>query len=331
MGENQLVDKFGRAHDYLRISLIERCNLRCVYCMPEEGVVLRDKHEFMRPEEIVELAKTFVSLGVKKIRLTGGEPLLRKGADLVISELSKLPVELTMTTNAVLIDKYIDLLLESNIRSVNVSLDSLRKDRFKEITRRDQFDRVMANIALLRERGIEVKINVVLMRGTNDDEIIDFLNWGTRRDLDIRFIEFMPFDGNSWSSELKVSEQEILAQVRSRFGSDQLEELPMEKNATARKFRLKGSKNTFGIISTVTNPFCDSCNRIRLTADGKIKNCLFSRSETDLLSALRNGKEVIPLILETILGKEKSRGGYSEFNNATAKEMENRSMVTIGG
>lgn len=331
MRENQLLDKFGRTHDYLRISLIERCNLRCVYCMPEEGVVLRDKSEFMRPEEIIEIANEFISLGIKKIRLTGGEPLLRKGADMVIRAIGKLPVELTMTTNAVLVDKYIDLITEANMKSINVSLDSLRKERFQEITRRNQFDRVSENIDLLLSRGIDIKINVVLMKGTNDDEIIDFLNWSSQKNVEIRFIEFMPFDGNGWNSEMKVSEQEILQIVEAYYGKESLSKLPIGENATARNYSVKGTNITFGIISTVTNPFCDSCNRIRLTADGKIKNCLFSKTETDLLTALREGNEIRAMIINTLMDKAKSRGGYSEFDNTTAAGMVNRSMVTIGG
>lgn len=331
MSENQLVDKFGRAHDYLRISLIERCNLRCVYCMPEEGVVLRDKSEFMRPEEIIEIAKQFVSLGVKKIRLTGGEPLFRKGSDLVISALGELPIELTMTTNAVLVDRYIEHIVKSNIRTINVSLDSLDKDRFKEITRRDQFERVVDNIDVLLANDITVKVNVVLMKGTNDDEIIDFINWGARKGVHVRFIEFMPFDGNSWTSELKVGEHEILKVVKDVYGESRIVSQPIEKNGTSRNYNVKDTNINFGVISTVTNPFCDSCNRIRLTADGKIKNCLFSKTETDLLSAFRAGEDIVPLILDTIVGKEKARGGYTSFDNDTAANMENRSMVTIGG
>ena len=331
MNQSPLKDKFGRVHDYLRISLIERCNLRCTYCMPEEGIVLRDKSEFMRPEEIIEMAKTFVSLGVTKIRLTGGEPLFRKGADLVIRELGKLPVELTMTTNGVLIERYIDILKSAGIKSINISLDSLSRDRFEQITRRDQFDRVIENIALLKKGGFEVKVNVVLMKGVNDDEIIDLIEWGEREDLSIRFIEFMPFDGNQWNSEKKVTEHEILDIVNVHYTDKNLQQLPIGKNATARKYQIEGKRQHFGIISTISNPFCDSCNRIRLTADGKIKNCLFSQSETDLLTTMRKGGDITKQIVDTIIGKRRSRGGYDAFDDATVEKMENRSMVTIGG
>lgn len=331
MNQSPLKDKFGRVHDYLRISLIERCNLRCTYCMPEEGIVLRDKSEFMRPEEIIEMAKVFVSLGVTKIRLTGGEPLLRKGADLVIRELGKLPVELTMTTNGVLLDRYLDVLKSAGIKSINVSLDSLRRERFENITRRDQFDRVIENIGLLKREGFEVKLNVVLMKGVNDDEVIDLIEWGEGEDLSIRFIEFMPFDGNQWNLEKKVTEQQILDIVNAHYPDKKLVQLPIGKNATARKYQVEGQRQHFGIISTVSNPFCDSCNRIRLTADGKIKNCLFSQSETDLLTTMRRGGDITEQIVDTIMGKRKSRGGYDAFDDATAEKMENRSMVTIGG
>jgi cyclic pyranopterin phosphate synthase len=299
--------------------------------MPEEGIVLRDKSEFMRPEEIVEIAKIFVSMGVKKIRLTGGEPLLRKGADHVIRELGKLPIELTMTTNGVLVDRYIEVIKSAGINSINVSLDSLKRDRFEQITRRDQFERVIDNIKLLKDEGLKVKVNVVLMKGVNDDEIINLIDWGEKNDLSIRFIEFMPFDGNQWNIEKKVTEEEILGVVKEEYPEKSLVALPIGKNATAREYLLEGRGKSFGIISTVSNPFCDSCNRIRLTADGKIKNCLFSQSETDLLATLRAGENIRSQIIETIMGKEKSRGGYDAFDNATAEKMENRSMVTIGG
>ena len=177
MKAQNLIDTFGRKHDYLRISLTEKCNLRCTYCMPAEGIQLRDKSIFMQSDEIIAIAKEFVALGIKKIRLTGGEPLVKKGIDVILAELGKLPVELSLTTNAILIDKYIDDIQHAGIRSINVSLDSLQADRFNAISRRSYFERIMDNIQLLIDRDFEVKVNVVLMRGTNDDEVIDFIEW----------------------------------------------------------------------------------------------------------------------------------------------------------
>lgn len=326
-----MVDRFGRKHDYLRISLTERCNLRCFYCMPEEGIPLRDKKEFMSSEEVIEIAKTFVDLGVKKIRLTGGEPLIKKDAPNMIRELGKLPVELAITTNAVLVDKFIDIFKEAGIKSVNVSLDSLKEGRFNMISRRNYFERIFKNIELLIENGFNVKLNVVVIKGLNDDEIIDFVQWTKNKKIDVRFIEFMPFDGNNWNWNKKVSYKEIMDIVNKSFGEDNVLKIADKQNDTARNFRLANSEGSFGVISSVTNPFCDSCNRIRLTADGKIKNCLFSQSETDLLTALRNKKDIVPLIFDSIGNKKKSRGGAEPFEEMDSDSLKNRSMVAIGG
>ena len=328
---NHIFDRFGRKHDYLRISLTERCNLRCFYCMPEEGVQLRDKAEFMTPEELLSIAKTFVDLGVKKIRLTGGEPLIKKDAELIIRELGKLPVELSITTNAVIVDRFIDVFKEAGIKAVNVSLDSLEEDSFNAISRRSYFKEIKDNIQLLLENDFKVKINVVVIRDVNDHEINDFVRWSKTENVHIRFIEFMPFDGNSWKSEKTISFKEILDLVDSEFGVDGYTKLEGEPNDTSRNFELKDGVGTFGIISSVTNPFCDSCNRIRLTADGKIKNCLFSEDESDLLSLYRNGEDIEPIIRKTFLLKQKEHGGLAAFSNEDVAGHKNRNMTSIGG
>ena len=328
-----LTDSFGRKHDYLRISLTERCNLRCTYCMPAEGIKLRPRAEFMRTEEVVSIAKTFVGLGVKKIRLTGGEPFVRKDVDSVLTQLSKLPIELRITTNGILIDKHIETLKSCGIKSVNVSLDSLRSQRNMSITRRNQFDRVMRNINLLLEQDFEVKVNCVVLKGVNDDEVVDFIAWTKTAPIHVRFIEFMPFDGNNWDWSNGVSLDEILQRTAQAFGPFGFERIPDRQNDTSKNYRLKKAKGTFAIISTVTNPFCDTCNRIRLTADGKLKNCLFSNSETDLLTALRTGDDVLPLIKTSIKSKKAIRAGMETddaFSNKDAHSS-NRKMVAIGG
>jgi molybdenum cofactor biosynthesis protein A len=327
----QIVDSFGRIHDYLRISLTERCNLRCFYCMPEDGIELRDKKEFMSTEELLLISKKFVDLGVKKIRLTGGEPTIRKDFSNIIRELGKLPVELGITTNAVIIDKYIEDLKAAGVKSINVSLDSLKEDRFNAISRRSYYSKIRENIDLLIANDFKVKVNVVVIKGTNDDEVIDFVQWSMNEKIQIRFIEFMPFDGNNWNWEKKVSYKEILEKVVDYFGEENFEKIQDGPNDTTRNFRLKGAIGTFGIISSVTNPFCDTCNRIRLTADGKLKNCLFSQSETDLLSALRAGELIEPMILKNCWNKAKERGGYASFETTEIPRFKNRSMVAIGG
>lgn len=327
-----ITDQFDRVHDYLRISLTERCNLRCSYCMPIEGIQLRPRFEFMSAEEVVEMAKIFVSLGVKKIRLTGGEPLVRKDIKKIITDLSQLPIELAITTNAILVDKYIDTLKSCGIKSINVSLDSLKKERFNAITRREYFDKVISNINLLLKNNFHVKINTVLIKGVNDDEICHLLEWMRNRNVHVRFIEFMPFEGNKWDWSKGISFNEIMTKIESRYGGDILK-LEDGKNDTAKNYSIRNYKGTFAIISSVTNPFCDTCNRIRLTADGKLKNCLFSGSETDLLSAMRRGEDVAPLIRKAIWNKKLKRGGMNSFDDFSNPlfNQKNRSMVTIGG
>lgn len=333
MGDSSkhIIDSFGREHDYLRISLTDRCNLRCFYCMPEEGVPLRDKKEFMTSEEVIEIASKFVELGIKKIRLTGGEPLIKKDAPNIIRSLGKLPVELTLTTNAILIDKFIDVFKEAGIKSVNVSLDSLDAEKFNQISRRNYFDRILANIKLLIESGIGVKINAVIMKDLNEHEIPDFIKLTIDDNVDVRFIEFMPFDGNKWNWNKKVSFDQMVNIALDYFGQKRISKIDDEKNGTSRNYKLEGAKGTFGIISSITNPFCDTCNRIRLTADGKIKNCLFSNDEVDLLSALRNGVEMEELIRGSILSKHKERGGLPAFEQLDEDDINNRAMVSIGG
>ncbi len=326
-----IVDRFGRTHDYLRISLTERCNLRCFYCMPEEGIQLRDKSEFMSSEEVIAIAKTFVDMGIKKIRLTGGEPLIKKDVKNLLLELGKLPVELGLTTNAVLVDKFIDVFKEAGIKAVNVSLDSLDEERFNQISRRNYFQRIKSNIELLIKHGFNVKINVVVIRDLNEHEIPDFIQWTKNQPVHVRFIEFMPFDGNKWDWNKKVSFKEMLQIAAMRFGENRVLKIADKKNDTTRSYQIENFKGTFGIISSVTNPFCDSCNRIRLTADGKIKNCLFSQTETDLLQAFREKKSIEPLIRNAIFDKKKERGGAVDFENDFIKSMQNRSMVSIGG
>jgi molybdenum cofactor biosynthesis protein A len=328
-----LTDTFGRRHDYLRISLTERCNMRCTYCMPEEGIPLRPRACFMRQEELLEMARVFTDLGVRKIRLTGGEPLIRRDAQEIIRGLAHLPVELAITTNGVLADRFIGVFREAGLCKVNVSLDSLRPERVAAITRRDHFHRIMENIALLLGEGFELKINVVLMRGTNDDEIADFVQWSIAEGIHIRFIEFMPFDGNRWDLSRTVALAEILQRIRERFGADVVEALPGTAHETARRYRIAGTQGTFGIIASVSNPFCDSCDRLRLTADGKLKNCLFSGGETDLLTAYRAGADLRTLIVDNVMQKARRRGGMDSLAHLIdpARHTKNRTMVAIGG
>ena len=330
---HQLVDSFGRKHDYLRISLTERCNLRCFYCMPEEGIPLRDKSHFMRIEEIIKIASTFTELGIKKIRLTGGEPLLRKGSHEVIQHLGKLNVELAITSNGILVDQFIDTFKEAGIRSVNISLDSLKPEKQTMISRRNYSERIFNNIRLLIDEGFNVKLNMVAMNNVNDDELVNFIDLTKNDPLHIRFIEFMPFNGNKWDWNKGISFDKMMSIFKTHYGDSAIKKLKEKPNETARCFSIDGYKGTFGIIGSVTHPFCSTCNRIRITADGKMKNCLFSSNETDLLTPLRNGENIIPLIRTSIMEKKSIRAGMNTFDDLTdpTNMTLNRSMIAIGG
>jgi len=323
MQEQGLYDTFGRKHNYLRISLTDACNLRCTYCMPNEDVSVTPSHKMMQVDEIVDLAKVFIKLGVNKIRLTGGEPLVRKDAKLIIQKLAELPVEISISTNAVLVNDFINVFKEAKIKSVNVSLDTLNAEQFFEITKRGDFEKIRNNIFLLLEHQFNVKLNMVVMKGINETAILDFIALTKDFPLDVRFIEFMPFTGNAWNREKVFSQQEMLNLIEEKHS---IEKLNDEINDTAKKYKVPHYKGAFGFISTVTQPFCEGCNRLRLTADGKMKNCLFSQGETDLLSAYRNGMNIESLIIENLQSKKQALGGRFDFEN-----IENRSMIKIGG
>ena len=326
-----LKDNFGRVHDYLRISLTDKCNLRCTYCCPVD----LPKGYFagatrMTADEIDTIASVFIQEGVKKIRLTGGEPLVRKDAGEIIQRLSKYPVELAITTNGVFVDEFITPFKQAGIKSVNVSLDSLNKERNLIITRRNEFVRVSQNINLLLENDFHVKINVVVMKNVNENEITDFVEWTKHQPVHVRFIEFMPFAGNQWSNEKVFSHSEILEIISSKYEFVKLEG---HKNDTAKKYFVPGHKGTFAIISSMSQPFCSGCNRMRLTTDGKMKNCLFSKSEVDILGALKNGLDIVPLIKRCVADKEEAMGGQfaAVYKNTDASKINNRSMIAIGG
>jgi len=327
-----LTDTFGREHNYLRISLTERCNLRCTYCMPVDGIALSPKSHIMTYEEIYTIAKEFVDNGVTKIRLTGGEPLVRKDVALIMENLATLPIELTITTNGVIVDKFIETFKKCGIKTINVSLDSLSASKNESITRRDYFKKVYTNIQLLVKEGFEVKLNCVLMKGFNDNEIIDFIELTKEQPLQIRFIEFMPFDGNKWNMEKLVSLEEILKQVYNHYDMSRFVRLNDKPNDTAKNYQIKGYKGAFAVISSVTNPFCDGCNRIRLTANGQLKNCLFSTTESDLLTPLREGKSIANVIEKVVLSKKKIRNGMDTLEKFKDPDSHNnRSMIAIGG
>ena len=298
--------------------------------MPDEEMHFKPSAHLMQPDEINAIAGMFVKMGVRKIRLTGGEPLVRKEAAEIIRSLSKYPVELTLTTNGSRTNEFIPVFKDAGIRSINVSLDTLQPEKFFAVTRRPLFQNVWDNIQVLIQEGFHVKVNAVMMRGYNDDEIIEFIQWTKEQPVHIRFIEFMPFSGNHWDNHKVVNAQEILEVIAGRYDFIKLLD---EANATAKKFKVYNHEGTFAIISTMSAPFCSTCNRMRLTADGKMKNCLFSKGEVDLLTAYRNGEDIMPLIEQCVFEKEEALGGQftPEYDKIDANSLTNRSMIRIGG
>lgn len=325
-----LKDKFGREHTYLRISLTDKCNMRCSYCMPHEDMQFLPSKALMQTDEIRSIAQTFVEAGIKRIRLTGGEPLVRKDFKDILEALASFPVKLSITTNAYLLDLYIADLVAANIDAVNISLDTLDAARFHSITRRDHLDKVLSNIDFALANGLKVKLNVVIKNGLNEDEIIPMITYGAQKKVAVRFIEFMPFKDNEWAYDAVCSKQDILNAVQNLYT---IEEIAVPRSSTSSQFYIPAIQGTFGIISTVTEPFCDGCNRLRLTADGKMKNCLFDNNEMDILQAHRNGEDIKQLLEKSVMKKAASFGGKKPFKSTNASEeyQENRAMIAIGG
>jgi cyclic pyranopterin phosphate synthase len=285
----ELKDRFHRIIDYMRISITDRCNLRCVYCMPAKGVSLFESKEILTYEEIERVVMVAAGLGVRKIRLTGGEPLARKGVTHLISSLKNIAgiEEISLTTNGVLLKKYAHELSEAGLSRVNISLDSFRPDRYQEITRGGDINNVLQGIKAAEKAGLmPIKINMVPMRGVNDDEIEDFARVTLNTPHHIRFIEFMPIGGgDAWSDTKYIHTEEIRAIVE-KIGH--LLPVKLRKTGPARYFRFGNAQGVIGFISALTHHFCGDCNRLRLTADGKLRPCLFSETEIDLKPALRN-------------------------------------------
>ncbi len=326
---NVLSDSFGRIHKYLRISLVEHCNLRCSYCMPEGELDWTPTDELLTDDEITRLARLFVGQGVTKIRLTGGEPLLRPGIEKIVETLASLPglKTLAITTNGLLLKRKLPKLQAAGLNLINLSLDTLQPDRFEAITRRDGLGIVLEAIDMMLESGYDpVKINCVVMRGMNEDELVDFVDLIRERSIEVRFIEFMPFDDNRWSGEKLVPYQEMLRIIRQVYP---LEALTCSPGSTAKLYRVPGFRGRVGFITSMTEDFCEGCDRLRITADGNLKVCLFGRAEISLQHAMRNGasdQELLELISTAVGGKHARHAGMHAI--AASK---NRPMITIGG
>jgi GTP 3',8-cyclase len=291
----ELIDPFGRLIEDLRISITDRCNFRCTYCMPEEGMQWLPRSKVMRFEEIERLARIFVErYGVRGIRLTGGEPTVRAQLPVLVEKLAALegpdgPVDVAMTTNGATLRLLAPRLRAAGLRRVNISLDTLDRAKFERVTRRDELERVLDGIEAAKEAGFDpVKINAVIERGVNDDEIVDLATFGRDRGVEVRFIEFMPLDADGhWVNDQVVGQDEIVAAIHAVYP---LEQMPARGAAPADRFRYLDGVGTIGVIPTVTKPFCGDCDRVRLTAEGQFRTCLFATKEFDLLSAMRNGE-----------------------------------------
>lgn len=324
-----LTDTFGRRHTYLRISLTERCNLRCTYCMPEEGVPLSPKAAILTFEEIERLVQCFVRLGVRKLRLTGGEPLVRKNVETLIERLGRIPDldTLALTTNGLLLPKKLPRLHAAGVNLLNISLDTLRPARFTFITRRDGFEQVMQAIDLAVAYGYRpVKINCVVMKGFNDDELVDFVALTKDRPLEVRFIEYMPFDGNGWQDRQMMPYREMIDRIQTTYPLERIADGPHE---TSKTYHVPGFEGRVGFITSMSEHFCGGCNRLRITADGNLKVCLFGNAEVSLRDALRAGitdAELTDLIQAAVLRKKAAHAGMH-----TIAASKNRPMILIGG
>jgi GTP 3',8-cyclase len=367
-----LTDNFNRQHDYLRISVTERCNLRCLYCMPEEGIQLSPNKELLTSAEIYYLSALFVNQGVNKIRLTGGEPTVRKDIVPLMQQIGGLRKnglkELTLTTNGISLHRKLDQMVEAGLTGVNISLDTLDPFQFQLLTRRQGFDAVMKSINRVQEMNklgasVKLKINCVVMRGLNDHQILPFVDMTRDQDIEVRFIEYMPFGGNKWSQKKMLSYEEMLDMIRAKYRD--FGKLRDAKNDTSKTWQIPGFRGRVGFITSMTHNFCGTCNRLRITSDGNLKVCLHGNAEVslrDLLRRERNGDPMDEAAFEAIrqieldrrkqdgLRKDGEEGWITkerqllEVIGAAVKRkkaqhagmenlehMENRPMILIGG
>lgn len=356
-----LTDNFHRQHDYLRISVTERCNLRCLYCMPEEGVPLSPSRELLTTPEIVMLSSSFVSQGVTKIRLTGGEPTVRKDIVPLMHQIGALRSqglrELCLTTNGISLHRKLDSMVEAGLTGVNLSLDTLDPWQFQIMTRRKGFEAVQRSIDRILEMnrlgaGVKLKINCVVMRGVNDEQILPFIEMTRENDLEVRFIEYMPFDGNRWSKKKMLGYDEMLDLIRAEHPT--LAKVQDHANDTSKTWHVPGFAGRMGFITSMTHNFCGTCNRLRITSDGNLKVCLFGNAEVSLRDILRkanagepidesayeaikaqaaagrsippNEEELLDVIGMAVKRKKAKHAGIGQLEH-----MKNRPMILIGG
>lgn len=332
MAKTRLLDNFNREHTNLRISVTDQCNFRCIYCMPEDMEFMEDD-AVMTFDEIVHLARVFVDLGINKIRLTGGEPLVRRGIPDLIRRLDRLEglKDISLTTNGIGLIKQAKSLYDAGLRRINVSLDSLNEAKFEQMTRRKVLSKVLEGLEAAQRCGFNpIKINAVAMRGFTDDEIVNLAKFARDNAYQLRFIEFMPLDADDiWGRNMFIPGKEIISKINEIYPLEPAKTNGDAKHDPATPYRFTDGNGDVGIIASVTEPFCEECNRVRLTADGQLRTCLFSITETDLLTPLRAGasdETIANLIIESV--KHKESGHQINAMNFVKPE---RNMSRIGG
>ncbi|HEX6850709.1 MAG TPA: GTP 3',8-cyclase MoaA [Candidatus Polarisedimenticolaceae bacterium] len=328
-----LVDGFGRVHDDLRVSVTDRCNLRCAYCMPEEPEWF-PREEILRYEEAARLVRVAAEQGIRKVRVTGGEPLVRRDVDVFVAAVAAIPGidDLSLTTNGVLLEKFAPRLAAAGLRRVNVSLDSLRRDRFARLTGRDRLADVLRGLEAAAAAGLgPVKINAVLLRGINDDEAIDLVAFGRERGYEVRFIEFMPLDNDrTWDLSRVVSGASVRRALHARWPL--VPDPDRDRRAPATRFLFADGGGAVGFINSVTEPFCADCGRLRLTSDGKLRVCLYDDREDDLKAAMRAGATDADLVARMQAAvSRKGRGGAVDILERREALPLRRTMHQIGG
>ncbi len=326
-----LVDSFGRVHTNLRISATDRCNIRCFYCMPHEDVQFKPRHELLTFEEIERFVRVTVQLGVRKLRITGGEPLVRSEIPKLVAKLAAVAGidDLAMTTNGMLLAQQAAALKQAGLQRLNISLDAMREETFERIARRRGLDQVLAGIAAARREGFRrIRLNTVAIRGITEDEIVPLANFACQLDLELRFIEFMPLDAERrWQNELVLPGDEIRARLEAEFGPLMPAERP-DPSQPAVDYRLANG-GRIGFINPVSQPFCGDCNRLRITAEGQVRNCLFSTVEWDARAILRGGgsDDDLAALIRTCVGAKKPGHGIDEPDFLRPQ----RAMFQIGG
>ncbi|HMC11705.1 MAG TPA: GTP 3',8-cyclase MoaA [Pirellulaceae bacterium] len=327
-----LIDSLGRVHTNLRISVTDRCNIRCFYCMPDENVRFLPRRDILTFEEIERFVRVVAPLGVNKLRLTGGEPLVRSELPRLVERLAAIEgiYDIALTTNGILLDQHAQTLKDAGLTRINISLDALTEETFRKIARRDGLDRVLAGIAAAKQAGFrKIRLNAVAIKGVTEQEVVPLANFARENGMEMRFIEFMPLDAeNNWQHDQVLSGDEIRHLIETAIGPLEAADRP-DPSQPATDFRFADGSGTIGLINPVTQPFCEDCNRLRLTAEGKVRNCLFSTVEWDARAVLRGGgtdKELTQLIRDCVQAKKPGHGIDSADFVRPA-----RAMYEIGG